>query len=294
MTEMRRWLMLCESYGDFPNRWVHYSKHEMLAVHPKGFHQDPTGLYFFPADEQPESTMWKKMAYKFTIMLKPSARVLNLPTMSDTDIQTMLVGLGQYDIFLAELDRYPAENHEKKVDCAWEVAKQAYSPPKWNRVLRQMGYDAVFDDRGIIYFSEPRQLLVLDPRIIHLLSREQPKRNYYAAMVDVVAQLKALCEPYGEVTVEEPRMRAQRWSHKKTLTARLDVHRSDDNYAAFTISHDSGTETQTHLISISLSYSQPSLGYGSGASFNVVQNEWEWNGLETIQHDLEKVFSASE
>ena len=56
MTNLRRWITLCEAASDM--LWVHYTNHPMLSLNRKGFHQDPQGFYFFPYDHVPRYAMW--------------------------------------------------------------------------------------------------------------------------------------------------------------------------------------------------------------------------------------------
>lgn len=288
-----------ESYADYrQSRWVHYTNHEMMTMRLDvkdgrlvSFHSDPVGIYLFPENYVSETSMWVKMKYKFIATVKPNARVLDLPKISDDDLDRMLNGMGALDQFNADLQRYPLEG-EKKVKRAWEILRghPGGSRTNWNKIVRTLGYDAIFDDAGIIHFAEPIQLLVLNPAILNVIEREQPKRNFFTKMTRVVAELKDICEPFGEVTIEGPRMMQTGWSSgPKSLGARLGIRRSEKNYADFKITRGD-TPNFDHIINVSLQYSRPSLNHGVGAQFNAASNVWEYRGLEGVQRDLQAIF----
>jgi hypothetical protein len=268
----------------------------MLTIKLKTFHYDPSGIYFFPETFSPETSMWKKMKYKFIATLKPDARVLDLPRINDQELETMLTGMDASAIFHADLQHYPLEG-AKKIKRAWEILRErpaihGGSSANWNKIIRGMGYDAVFDDAGIIHFAEPIQLLVLNPRILNIVAREQPKGDYFAKMNKVIAELKAICEPFGEVTIEGPKMMSTGYlsGSPKALAAKLNVNRSEENYADFSITRETSPGFE-HVIGVHLRWSKPHLNYGVGAQFNGANNVWEYDGLDGIKRDLERIFA---
>jgi hypothetical protein len=298
-----------EDYAEYSHsRWVHYSDHEMLTIRAKSlrddpsgivrttsFHNDPIGIYFFPEGYRSQTSMWAKMKYKYIVTLKPDARVLDLPRVSDDEVDRMLSAFGATERFYADPDWTRSLEGEKKIKRMWEIMRdQPRIHAKWNKSIRNLGYDAVFDDAGIIHNAEPIQLIVLNPRIINVIDREQPKGHYFEKITNVVAELKAVCEPFGTVTVEGPKLMKIGWlsSSPKTLAARVDVRRSEHNYADFKVSRREEKDF-SHLISVSLSWSRPSLNHGVGASFNAAKNEWEYRGLEGIKRDLENIFAET-
>ena len=67
MSEIRQWINILESFQDWNNDlWVHYTNHPMLMVAPKkfSFHQDPSGIYFFPEKFVHHNTMWRNRKWR--------------------------------------------------------------------------------------------------------------------------------------------------------------------------------------------------------------------------------------
>jgi len=268
-------------------KWVHYTDHEMITINTKSFHNDPAGIYFFPEDHYPHASMWHQKKYRFVITLKPTTDVLYLPTLSDDEIETLVTKGDVKEAFEAYIGRYPPESHEKKIRMAWEQLRNQYKfAGRWNAILRGMGYDAVFDDAGIIHSSEPIQLLLLNPRAIASIIREQPKPNLYQKMNQVVTELVDICYDFGEVSVQRPRRQKDTWSSQKQLRARVEVKRSEDNYASFNITiSENGKNIGVHL-----SWSNPKLNYGVGATFEIAPNRWQFDGLKSVKRDLHQIF----
>jgi hypothetical protein len=286
-----------ESYEDYRNtRWAHHSNHEMLTVRTKTFHNDPSGIYFFPLDYQPTASMWHQMKYRYVVELVPQARVLDLPQISTTDVATLLQAVGQTEAFAAYLQQYPPENHRDMVRMLWSHIRNSSFRfhGQWNKIIRSMGYEAVFDDSGIIHSAEPIQLLVLDPRAIVLIDRATAKPNYFGKMKKVVDELAAVCATFGVVTTEPPRKKRGSWSSTPMLMARVEVHRSEENYATFNVIHDQTDQNMAHMIRVHMGYSRPYLNHGVGATYNAAMNKWDYTGLNSIVRDLNTIFAADE
>lgn len=266
----------------------------MLTVNSKSFHSDPSGLYFFPEFNLPEYSMWHQKTYRFIVTLKPGIKVLDLPKIGNAELNRLVAMMDVTETFQDYITRYPPENHQKKVKMAWEMMKNNNSygigkGSKWNKAFRDLGYDAVFDDAGIIHYAEPIQLIVLNPRAINIIDRETMKLNMFQKISDITKEIVEMCKPYGDVTVEGPKMMAGHLSGgKKTLRARVDVHKTNKNYAAITIGK---YDDDRHMIRVSLQYSEPRLNYGSGASFDAAANKWQFDGLKGLARDLVKIFS---
>ena len=116
--------ILVEDYDAYKDsKWVHYSDHEMLMIHPSKAHGDPTGIYFFPENNSPKYTIWHKMTYKFIVTLKPDTRVLDLLRIGDTELTKFIEAMGITEKLRASLERHPPENRQDYVDRAWEYMR---------------------------------------------------------------------------------------------------------------------------------------------------------------------------
>lgn len=288
--------VLRESYEDYRDKpWMHYSKHQMLMVNANAFHNDPAGIYFFPFDYHPTASMWHLMPYRYVAKLKPEARVLDLPRMSQTDIDTLIQAVGNGAQFASEIEQYPPDNHRDMVRMLWSnIRNNAFRfQAKWNKIFRSMGYDAIFDDSGIIHSAEPIQLVVLNPRTITLISQSVMKRNNYSKMKKVVDELTAVCEQFGTVTVEPPTKKrsSSTRAREPILCARVEVRHGEEHYAAFNIDLDHTDKNSGHMIRISLGFSQPRLNYGVGTMYNTATDRWDdREGLARVRNDLQRIF----
>ena len=136
-------------------KWIHYSLLPQMTINPKQLHRDPSGIYFFPEKFKPLA-FWTKMPYRFTAKVN-NLKILDLSKLSLKDIMEILKAAGEDD------NEY-IHKSKKPVDAMWEVLSDKFSsnPSKFNKFLRNLGYDAVFDDTGSILSTEV-QLIVLDP-----------------------------------------------------------------------------------------------------------------------------------
>lgn len=291
---------IVESLADWnTGKWVHYSDHPMMTINLKSTFQDPLGIYLFPLTFQPKTNMWPDRAYKFIVTLKPSARILDYGTISDGDLSKVLHATDAWEKYQGSLHHYPPKDRRDEVDRAWDMMREGMilrangtgSRAKWNKILRSMGWDAIFDDTGSIHSSEV-QLLVLNPTIFATIEQQPLKVGAYAAMQKVLADVKELAAPYGKVTVEEPRKRQDYGSLK--LVAEVDVRRSDENYANIVIRYDPHDRHRKNIVDIHVRWARPSLNAGYGAQYNITRDQYDGGlgGLEDVKRAFDKVFTT--
>ena len=282
-----------ENYEEYEHsRWVHYSDHEMLTVNHKQFHQDPRGIYFFPESHNPDATMWHAKKYKYTVVLKPDAKVLDLPEISDRLLDKMVADIGATETFQGYITQYPPADHIKKIHMAWEMMRQKFSYSLWNKVIRNLGYDALFDDKGIIHSHEPIQLIVLNPRCISIVNREKPKSNYFPKMVEAMKEVVELAKQYGKVEIEQPKL-VNRYGNK-TLTGYVTINDWEHKpYARITFTR-SNDKNFSHLVQVSVT-SSPHLSGSLGANYDSFKNEWQsYSNIETLKRGLDTIFHSDE
>jgi hypothetical protein len=284
----RKRLGLSASYSDWSGEpWVHYSKLPKLGINPKQFHFDPAGIYLFPASFDTAGD-WSSYQYKFIVELKPGLRVLDLSQIPDDKARAF----AEECLAHAGIEPSPKTASIGNVDRAWEYLQTAFArrPALWNKALRAMGYDAVFDDTGAIHSAET-QLLVLDPRKIRVVRREERTGSGFKEATEVMRQLVDLLKKYGSVTTTPFKRDRVGWGREMGLVGRAEV-KNQDRYADFkvTIANRDGRPAAVH---VSLSYSQPSLNYGVGAEFDLAKKRWGNNDLKRLERDLDHLFSQS-
>ena len=301
---MRIHQLIKESFEDWDTgKWVHYSDFNMLKINPSPFHQDPIAIYFFPEKFKPKASMWKNKKYKFVITLKPTARVLDFSNITDEQLNSMLTATNATEMYQNYIQQYPPKDKNKKLHMAWEMMRSSMvlgsggGRAKWNTILRDLGWDAIFDDTGSIHSSEV-QLMIINPTIVASIEKTRSKIDGFSAMKKVIDDFVNLLEQYGEVTVEEPKKeKNNRYSSSQGshLRAKISVKKSDDNYADFSLVWDPNDNTFKDKISISLRWSRPSLNYGSGAVYDIHSGEYEsFSNLDNIKKDMDKVFSKKD
>lgn len=285
---------LTESIRDWSGEWVHMTDVPYLKINPDPSHSDPLGLYFFPVSFQPNS-YWAKKPYRFTMALKPDARVLDLADLDEDGVRRLVAGAGERASaqFAASIEQYPPKREHDLADRAWEVLQSFYARrgAAFNKMLRGIGYDAVFDDTGSIHNSEV-QLLVLDPRVMARVTMERNKPNAYRTMLRVIGEVEAMARRFGPVTVEPPRRTVQ--YGKSMLSARIVIGDDDwekrENY--FSMNVIWSRDDRPELIRVSKTGSRPHLDYGAGAYFNLAINEWSSSSnLTSLARDIARVFT---
>jgi len=251
------------SFTDFPNRWVHYTDTQKLGVNPKQFHGDPAGIYLWPESSTPAavSTMWKARKYKYLVEFTGS-KVLDLSTM-DYDTAAGIIKklytpehLPSFDdpekakryesiakIESGDALKYMAKNRDEHPkdpsrwrDTFWEYLTRPFNGSwgpklagKANKFLQSLGYDAVWDEEGVIFGTEPRQLVVLDPTKVKVLDVESGERtgSDFEKVKEVTDHLADLLKSHGKVEVTEPKKKQDRWNDSTSLVGNVVLYPAD-------------------------------------------------------------------
>jgi 8-oxo-dGTP pyrophosphatase MutT (NUDIX family) len=280
---------IIESDENMP--WVHYSKVPYLKFNPKQFHRDPAGYYFFPKEFKP-AEMWLGYPYKFRMRLKPHANILDFSKMS-MDTVWHIAKAAKVDARLKKhIEEYPKSTPVDLMHSLWSdfLRNETFvlEPSKFNAFLRkQLGYDAIFDNQGVIH-SREQQLIVLNPKAIDKVVGEQVKFNGFGHFMKVVEEIKRICQDYGPVEVDKPQKR-NHWGHK-ALVCNVEVKRSNDNYALFVISQDDQANLSKR-INVHMSLSRPSLSYGVGANYSIANGEFDGDYERSLRHSLDQIFA---
>ena len=241
--------------------WVHYTNLPQVTINPKAMHQDPVGIYLFPSNFNPAS-YWLAHLYRFDVQLDPSLQVLDLGHLSLEDAKEILDHL-----------KIPSEDLDS-IREFWERMRNHFilkihnpGPGAWNKALRGLGYDAVFDDTKVIHSAE-QQLLVLDPKKIKVLQRTDLKDTGFEDVVKVMDRVKELVSPYGKVEVTNPRVKTQ--YRVKTLAGEIHVYDGakpyTGHYATWKVypQGEAGKAARSTEINVSYQGGSHDFGYGMG------------------------------
>ena len=280
-------------------RWVHYSDHPMMTINLKSYFQDPLAIYMFPESFKPQTMMWPNMENKFTVTIKSTAKILDWSSLTDDQIEQFLHACKAWDHYQETMARYPDTDRARILHRVWESMRSSMilgeggGKARWNKVFREAGWDAIFDDTGAIHTSEV-QLLVLDPRVIATVHKASRKTGGFVPMQKVVKELIDLCSPYGDVEVDGPkRMRDGYSSSAPTkLMTKIHVKRSDENYLDMNVRFDPDDKHRKCMINVSVNWARPSLNAGYGAEYNFIKDAWDnYSGISDIKRALDKTFT---
>lgn len=287
--------LIGESLADWDTGvWVHFADTPYLKLNPKPSHQDPVGLYFFPERFEPWA-VWVEKPYKIIARLTPGARVLDMAKAS-VEIGWKLAELaGVTESLRAYVKEYPPEDTVKFWRMTWEEVRRAFmvrQGASFNKALRTLGYDAVFDDAKVIHSNEV-QLLVLDPRVIKVISAAPQKHEVFAKAQRVLRDITELAQPYGQVTTTSFKKTRNRYDQTlTTVEARVEITNPvepEENYMTIRVMFEVGEKVKP-IIQAHVMYSRPSLGYGSGATYHAGRDEYQHGGLDDLKRSLEKTF----
>jgi len=243
--------------------WVHYSQEPFVKIRPKQLHQDPAGIYLFPEKFDPEGGWWK-FRYKFLVRLHNVRKVLDLAKLSEKESVDLYEKLVPPEARELKPGDFRATDHANRM---WEgllryfiLGRGRPGPGAWNKALRDMGYDAVFDDTGAIHSSEV-QMLVLDPTKVKVVEMVDQTSTGFDAIKSVANHLAEFLKGYGKVTVKEPRKGSIGWG-EKGVVAGVHVEKRDDPevYADWKLTpHFFSGDARPQEISVRLEYSHPYL-----------------------------------
>jgi hypothetical protein len=281
-----------ESLSDWPNEWVHYSDIPYLSINPQQTHIDPAGLYFFPINFKPVSAYTRK-PYKFTAKLKSTAKVLDFSTISREEM-TRLADLADIESFLEIDDLY------QKIRTNFYQNYKTKKPGSFNKFFRDAGYDAIFDDIDVIYGRTEKQLVILNQNALEDVQFFYNKYPIYNSMKKSISELvEKISEFSDSYSMSDIKSKTDGWRRiddklvpNKILSSEISFKKGK-NYFHIKAYSDSESK-RNNEISFSLMYSSPSLGYGSGASYNYAKNEWERNSIHRIVDDAKKVLTGED
>ena len=140
--------------------YVHYSKSPQITINPNPKHMDTVGIYLFP-EEFSAIEHWTNYLYKLYVKFKPNTSILDLSTLSNKQIDTILSKVPEAkEEYKATLAEYPKNAMHEKVDLMWEMLQRHFSlrlgrkQAAFNKLFRSLGYQAIFDDTKSVHVSE--------------------------------------------------------------------------------------------------------------------------------------------
>jgi len=171
------------------------------------------------------------------------------------------------------------------------------SQAKLNKNLRNLGYDAIFDDTKSIHSAEV-QLVVLDPRNVKVIERVDSSGSGYKEIVMVMDHIVKMAKEQGyKVIVEKPKLKKGDWGGEKALKGVVDIKDGEkylylEVYPNFPDMGRHKRKVGPTGIHVSKMYSNPDLGYGAGAEY-----KFKDKSFDDIDHEisqlLKKVFQKS-
>lgn len=159
-----------ENFEQWDGWWIHYShgvprspdkgaeRVPLMKIHYNMMWNDPLGIYFFPEKfEKKTKGGWHNYDFKYIVEFPSSMKVFDLSKFTDDEFDEILK---KYNIAPEAKDAYKSLNL-KPSDRFWTslehhfAARQGQNESgrkaKMNRLFRDMGYDAIFDDTDAIH-----------------------------------------------------------------------------------------------------------------------------------------------
>ena len=192
---------------DWSGKWHHYTDIKKLGVNPDQFHQDPAGIYFFPAEFKPIGSLWAKKKYLYTVEIADNAKILDIDNLSEREKIKFAKDLG---VEVTEEDfrgeYFDNRSYWDSLKNKYILQKNAPGASRWTKDIRKLGYDAIFDDAKTLHVAEV-QLLVLNPKIIKVLDVEERsgRSGIYKKIKDHQNLVAGHLEKWGKVEVKNPR-----------------------------------------------------------------------------------------
>ena len=202
------------------NVWVHYTEEPYVKIHMKPIHNDMAGIYLFPESFKPGGN-WSYYPYKIYVGISKSSNILDLSKFSFQDIIDVLEYVG------VSVDENTLRESSSPLRWFWDRLRSKFSTKQgeWNRLFRDLGYDAIFDDTGTIFFGEV-QLVVLNPRIIEVLNIKRQFKTGYKEAEKVIKWLEDICSGYSDDVKSSP---LKKKSNDNYVSLLSNIHVGDDN-----------------------------------------------------------------
>lgn len=218
-------------YSDWAGKWVHYGSEPFLKLNPKQFHQDPAAIYLFPMDFKPAG-QWQDKRYKFVISVDDGLKVLDLSKLKKNEMLDLARKVG----LEIESDKLNPTEYSSSADLWWSALRAHFMgrPGKFNKALRELGFDAIFDDTKSIHSLEI-QLLVLNPSKIKVVETIDQLRTGYEEINKLLKMVEKKSSNYGNLRIEKPKKVYESWYKSHILKCHVNVEKND-NYVGFDIS----------------------------------------------------------
>ena len=246
--------------------WVHYSKIPQLTINPKQFHMDPAGIYLFPSKFK-MAPFWKQHPYRFDVVIPPDLNVLDISKLNRTLALELLDKIGMDNEYYLKL----VQTGDRYQDNFWESLQQKFTskPGAFNKALRMLGFDAVFDDTKSIHSSEV-QLILLNPSRIESATLVPAKGTGFKELEEIAKDLKDLLSEYGRVNVGRRKKKYEGWVGGNVITIPVYVDLGQDRYANWSVYTRPGSQSSLPSgYNVSLLYARPKpQQYGVGIQFD--------------------------
>ena len=246
--------------------WVHYSKIPQLTINPKQLHMDPAGVYLFPSKFKMAS-YWKQHPYRFDVALPPDLNVLDISKLDRALALDLLDKIGMDNEYYLELVR----TGDRYQDNFWESLQRKFISKHgaFNKALRMLGFDAVFDDTKSVHTSEV-QLILLNPNRVESAILVPAKGTGFKELEEIAKDLKDLLSEYGRVSVGRRKKKHDNWAGGDVITIPVDVDLGQEQYANWkAYTRPSEQSSLPSGYGVSLLYARPKpQDYGVGVQFD--------------------------
>jgi hypothetical protein len=169
-----------------------------LGINKDPAHRDPLGIYVFPkkyvlSGGLKKNTGFSSQAHYYIIEpIRQKCKILNLSTMTQSDLEKILIDMEIPESYLSDKDVYHHSGN-KVGHKLWGIIEkfrkdtgQNYSNYSWNKLFKKARYNVILDEGDmIIHSNEPHQMVYLEPSTYRVID-QGVKSNWLKIFSDVI------------------------------------------------------------------------------------------------------------
>ena len=161
---------------DHPKYFMHFSNDPIgkgtLGINTKYTYNTPIGIYGYPAienfDELPKFARYRKYIFIFSV----NGNILYMNDYTENNYnKDKEILKNTYKLDNDFINKSESNSKDSRpIGKLWNLTRLiSKSPINWSRILRELGYDAIYDEgNGLIHSNEQNQVIVINPRsIVH-------------------------------------------------------------------------------------------------------------------------------
>lgn len=182
------WQTKLEMYEDIGGLFVHFSNYPKISLFLRNKFSTPIGFYAYALNKAQINSFATERTYAIIFKLKPEAKILDLQTYTEQQLQADILSLIAMGYDRAKIDGAIATAKKKTPGVMlWNITRilsgvdQPETDPltlpergggptgKWTILLTRLGYDGVFDAGDSIIGKEPSQAVFFKTAVVDVI-----------------------------------------------------------------------------------------------------------------------------